>query len=191
MENQELVDHGTSKSVECFALVHQKGLLPTTIDELVPLSFVGETALQFYRARIEGMKKLTGANAQLDATYADGLQVAEMLFRVYEKLGQFVIENTADPVESGRAGGKGVPAENTLFSSVSKMAKELNVSRKRLEDAKCIARDPQYIETVLSEARKREVLPSKTKLLALIRAGYPGKTRKRRQSQTHLLQFQN
>jgi hypothetical protein len=171
-------------SVECFALVLKEKLLPATIEELVPLSFVGETALQFYKARIEGMKKLSGANLQLDETYKDGLQVAEMLFRVYEKLGLLAEENTADPAEAGSAGGKGVPAENTLFSSVSKMAKKLNVTRKRLEDAKCIARDPQFIETILDEARKREVLPSKTKLLALIRAGYPGKSKKRRRNST-------
>jgi hypothetical protein len=67
--------------------------------------------------------------------------------------------------------------ENSL-PSVSRMAKDLNVSRKRLEDAKRIARDPQYIETVLDEARKRESLPSKTKLLAVIRAGKPGRSRK-------------
>jgi len=166
-----------------YELARAKKALPTRIEDLIPLCYVGEAAVKFYRTKIQTLKDLRTANAQVDATYQDALDAAVLLFHIYEKLGNLVDEHTASPFESGRAGGKGVPAENTLFLSISKLAKTNNVSRKRLEDAKTIAMNPQYIATVVEEARKRQALPSKSKLLSVIRAGNPGRIGKRKISQ--------
>ena len=167
METQD-VEQSSSRSV---ALVRKDGRLPSTIDKLVPFCFVAEAALKAVNAKIAAMKKIEMVNAQLDATYNDAIEVARLLFHAYERLGQLVEDKTANPIDSGRAGGKAVRMDDSL-SSVSKMARELGVKRTRLEDAKSIARNPAFIETVIKEAKDRgnHTLPSKAKLLKLIRA---------------------
>jgi hypothetical protein len=166
-----------------FELARAKKALPTKIEDLIPLSYLGEAAAKFYRTKIQALKDLRIANAQVDATYQDALEAAVLLFHIYERLGNLVDQHTASPFESGRAGGKGVLAENTLFSSISKLAKAYDIGRKRLEDAKTIAMNPQYIPTVVEEARKRQALPSRSRLVSVIRAGNPGRTGKHKTSQ--------
>lgn len=167
-----------------YELARAKKALPSKIEDLIPLCYVGEAAVKFYRTKIQALKDLRTANAQVDATYQDALDAAVLLFHIYEKLGNLVDQHTASFVESGRAGGKGVPAENTLFSSISKLAKANNVGRKRLEDAKAIAMNPQYIATVVEEARKRQALPSRSRLVSVIRAGNPGRIGKHKSKKT-------
>lgn len=160
----------SAKGSKSVALVRKEGRLPRTIDKIVPFCFVVEAALKAYNAKITAMKKVEMVNTQLDATYNDAIEIARLLFLAYERLGHLVEANTANPVDSGRAGGKAVRMDDSL-PSVTKMAKELGVKRTRLEDAKSIARNPVFIETVINEAKARgnHTLPSKTKLLKLIR----------------------
>ena len=181
MGKQKSIDQGSSKPVECFALEPKKEGLPATIDDLVPYCFVVEAALKAYNAKITAIKKVSAMNSQVDATYRDAIEIARLLFRSYERLGNLVEDNTANPIDSGRAGGKAVRMDDSL-PSVTKMAKELGVKRTRLEDAKSIARNPVFIETVIAEAKARgnHTLPSKTKLLKLIRATPFGNSRKPR-----------
>jgi hypothetical protein len=165
-------------------MVRAAKALPTKIGDLIPLCFVGEAAVKFFRTKIQALKTCESLNAQVDATYQDALDAATLLFHIYEKLGNLVDQYAASPVESGRAGGKAVPSGNTLFPSISKLAKFNGVDRKRLEDAKTIAMNPQYIPTVVGDARKRHTLPSKSRLLSVIRAGAPGRIGKRKSRQT-------
>ena len=174
-------DRVSVEGSESVSLVLKEGTLPATADELVPLCLVAEAVVKAYNAKINAMKRIEAMNDQLEATYDDGLEIARLLFLAYQRLGDLVEQNTASPLQSGRAGGKAVPMENSL-PNVGKLAKRLGISRKRLEDAKTIARDPQYIDTVVDAARKQGVLPSRTKLLAVIRAGKPGKASRKRAS---------
>jgi hypothetical protein len=155
--------------------------IPSRIKEALPMVFIREGALKVYGAKLNALRNVKAADDQVNATFEDGLNAARMLFDAYIRLGELVEENTADLVVAGRAGGKGVRSENTLFSTVGKLAAVLKVSRRRLEDAKTISRNPQYIPTVV-EAKKRERLPSKSMLLSVIRAGSPGRTGKRRKA---------
>ena len=124
--------------------------MPTRIEDLIPLSFVGETAVSFFGKKLRLIKNLGKIYEQLDATYHDALQAAKCLLLVYQRLGDEVDRHTASAVESGRAGGKGIPSEKTEFMSISKLAKDHHIDRKRLEDAKKISLNPQYIDTVVS-----------------------------------------
>jgi hypothetical protein len=41
------------QAVEIFSLARAKGLLPEKLTDLVPLSFIGQAAVSFYRAKIK------------------------------------------------------------------------------------------------------------------------------------------
>jgi hypothetical protein len=158
-----------------------KDRLPSKLDKFGPLIFLGDTAVTFAKKRFERDKNFDASVAQIDASYEECLRIIDLYFRAWQRCGDLAEEKLASPSEAGKNGGrgkKGVADKNTLFNSVAKAAREAHLSRSKLEKAIKIARYPQYIDTVLVEARKRRNFPSLTKLLCVIRARPPGVRRR-------------
>ncbi|MGA2478195.1 MAG: hypothetical protein ABSG63_05530 [Spirochaetia bacterium] len=151
-----------------------KDRLPTKL--MGSLIFLGDTAVTFAKKRFERDKNFSASADQIDASYKECLRIIELYFRAWQRCGELAEEKSASPAEAGKMGGrgkKGVGDSNTLFSSVAKTARGSKLSRWKLEQAILIARNPQFIDTVLADARKREHFPSLSKLLRVIRARPP------------------
>ncbi|MGD0726408.1 MAG: hypothetical protein ABSB63_12695 [Spirochaetia bacterium] len=159
-----------------------KDRLPRKLERFGPLIFLGDTAVTFAKKRFERDKNFEASADQIDASYGECLRIIELYFRAWQRCGELAEEKRASPAEAGKMGGrgkKGVGDRNTLFSSVAKSARESKLSRWQLEQAILIARYPQYIDTVLADARKRRDFPSLTKLRHVILARPPGGVRRR------------
>ena len=159
-----------------------KDRLPSKLERFGPLIFLGDTAVTFAKKRLERDKNFDASVDQINASYEECLRVIELYFRAWQRCGELAEEKLASPTEAGKNGGrgkKGVGDNNTLFSSVAKTARGSKLSRSQLEQAILIARNPQFIDTVLADAQKRRNFPSLTKLLSVIRARPPGAVRRR------------
>ena len=75
------------EAVKIFDIIKAKGMLPTKIDELVPLMFIGDSAVKFFNEKLSLMDKL-GLDEQRKATLADGQDAGDMLLDIEVMIGK-------------------------------------------------------------------------------------------------------
>ena len=80
------------KAMEIFNIVKKNKLLPATIDELLPLSFIGSTAVTFYREKVKLMDRMNATMAQKQATLKDGQDAGELLLEIETRIGQIAMK---------------------------------------------------------------------------------------------------
>jgi hypothetical protein len=91
------------EAVELFALIKQENLLPGKVEELVPLSFIGQAAVSFYRQKIKLMDQLKMTEDQRRATLRDGQDAGEMLLDIEARIGE-LLPSKKEVAESQRKG---------------------------------------------------------------------------------------
>lgn len=151
------------KAVEVFKLAKQSNLLPAKIDELVPLSFIGQAAVSFYRQKIKLMDQLKMTEAQRKATLSDGQDAGEMLLDIETRIGELAKEEGRVPVSTSKDTGR------FEKSGKAKKAERLGIERNRFQNAQKIAANPKIVEKVKAQAKANEDIPTKTAVLAEIR----------------------
>jgi len=62
------------------------------MEDLVPLSFIGQTAVTFYRQMIKGFDQLKMTEAQRKRTLKDGQEAGEMLLDIETRIGELAKE---------------------------------------------------------------------------------------------------
>jgi hypothetical protein len=175
VDGKQLPGGGHEHAPTSTAIVPRRESVPSEVQETWAMKIMYEAAVRAYSTKLLALKDAKAAADQVDATYEDALKMAGLLFNAYARLGELVEKNTASPKDSGRLGGKGVQAEDSLLPSVLKMAQSLGKSRRFLEDMKTIHRNREFIPLVIEAATKEGRLPTRTELLALIRAGSPAR----------------
>ena len=143
------------EAMEIFELVVKENLLPETIDELVPLSFIGQAAVSFYRTQLKVMKDLNMTEAQRKVTLRDGQDAGELLLDIEKRVGELAYKEPRVPPK----GGKKEPRK----------PERLGLKRKRMESAQAIAGHPDVVEKVKKQARANEDIPTKTAVLSEIK----------------------
>ena len=143
------------EAVKIFDLVVKGNMLPTTIDKLVPLSFIGAAAVKFYQAKIKLMDQLGMKEDQRRATLADGQDAGEMLLNIEASIGGLLRQEVPD---------RGGDARHAAVSTSGVKSKD------HREAARTIARNPAAVAAVIKEARENEDIPTKTAVLNKIRA---------------------
>ncbi|MFA5397606.1 MAG: hypothetical protein WC346_16470 [Methanogenium sp.] len=158
-----------------FELAVRQGALPETIEELVPLSFMGEAAVKVYTAKIKAMKALNIAEEQRAATLADGQDAGEMLIRIEARIGEL-----CKSIESKKGLGAGRHKKNQdlqerLISdppdkSSTKKAKlkEKKINLTRARNAEIISDHPEAIEEAIARAREDEDIPTRSDVINII-----------------------
>ena len=149
-----------------FQLVKKNNLLPTTVDDLVPLSFIGQSAVTFYRQKIKLMDQLKMTEAQRKATLSDGQDAGEMLLDIETRIGEIASkeERAAVPVHRGEDGRlRSKPSGKPLKHE------RLGMAEKKMQQAQKIAQNPKIVEKVKAQAKANEDIPTKTAVLAEIR----------------------
>jgi hypothetical protein len=146
-------------AVEIFELVIREKLLPATIDKLVPLSFIGQKAVNYYRDKIKLMDQLEMTEEQRKATLKDGQQAGELLLDIEARIGELYSK---------------VPrrAKTTPMSSKTKLEEfsgaRQTAKRKRFERAEKIYKNPAIVERVKKKAKEIDDIPTKGAVLSEI-----------------------
>ena len=85
-----------------FEVALHTGQLPEKIEELVPLRFMGQSAVEFYRSKLKAQTGLNMAQDQRAQTLADGQDAGKMLLAIEAQIGEML---RTLPRGKGRAGG--------------------------------------------------------------------------------------
>ena len=129
------------EAMEVFELVRKGETLPDVIQALVPISFIGQKAVTFYREKIKLMNQLGVAEEQKKITLADGQDAGRMLLDIEAKIGELL-----PPVEDIRRaignGQKGIPVDSTERGTIE-YPKELNLHKRHM--ARAIANHPEAV----------------------------------------------
>jgi hypothetical protein len=137
-----------------FDLIVQEGKLPTTMEKLVPMSFIGAAAVKFYQAKVKLMDQLGVSEEQRKATLADGQDAGRMLLDIEARIGELY---AAVPRKT-KDGSSTAYKEAVGGDSHSK-------EHKRAEKSQAIHRNPAAVATVIKEAEENEDIPTKTAVL--------------------------
>ncbi|MBM3243200.1 hypothetical protein FJZ31_43625 [Candidatus Poribacteria bacterium] len=155
------------EAVEIFKLVKTTGNLPQKLDDLVPLSFIGQAAVSFYRQKIKLMDQLKITEAQRKATLRDGQDAGEMLLDIETRIGELAEkeQRATTPLrrdERGRVAGhepSGRPPKH----------ERLGIPENRMRQSQAIAQHPDIVEKVKTQARENEDIPTRTAVINEIR----------------------
>lgn len=155
------------EAMEIFKIVKAKGMLPAKLDDLVPLSFIGQTAVTFYRQMIKGFDQLKMTEAQRKRTLKDGQEAGEMLLDIEIRIGELAEKEirATTPLrrdERGRVAGhdsSGKPPKH----------ERLGMSEPRMRQSQAIAKHPEIVEKVKAQARENEDIPTRTAVVNEIR----------------------
>jgi len=152
---------GENEAMEIFKLVKQGKRLPAKMDELVPLSFIGQTAVSFYRQKIKLMDQLNMTEEQRKATLADGQDAGEMLLDIESRIGELVEKEP--PAQAKSDGTRFLP------SGKRRKDKRLGIDNKRMYQAQTIHKHPEVVERVKAKAKENEDIPTKTAVMSEIK----------------------
>jgi hypothetical protein len=155
------------QAVEMFKLIKTQGGLPTKIDDLVPISFIGQAAVKFYQTKIKLMDQLGMTEAQRKATLRDGQDAGEMLLDIEARIGELAEQEervapivVRDPTGKHQAGS--VPSGQPLKHE------RLGLTATGMRHAQTIHRNPIIVAKIKAQARENEDIPTKTAVLNAI-----------------------
>lgn len=152
------------EAMELFKIVKSNNLLPAKIDGLIPLSFIGKAAVGYYRDLISHMDELGMTEEQRKATLRDGQDAGELLLDIEARIGEIAEREPvarSTPIGGGRGGFR--PSGKPL------KPERLGLTKKKMEQAQKIHKNPEVVERVKAMARENEDIPTKTAVLAEIR----------------------
>jgi hypothetical protein len=149
------------EAMEIFKLMKQRGGLPAKLNDLVPLSFIGQAAVSFYRSKIKLMDQLNMTEAQRKATLRDGQDAGEMLLDIETRIGELYEKAP----EAERPGRPSVHPGTTK----KEMAPKGTAINQRFKHSRMIARNPEIVEKVKAQARENEDIPTRTAVINEIR----------------------
>lgn len=159
----------SEKAVEIFALARQGGMLPVKLEDLVPLCFIGQAAVDFYKGKIKLMDQLKMTEEQRKATLRDGQQAGEMLLDIEGRIGELAsAENKSKPKPSIVPAGEGRNYRTRRGSEPSGQPpkhERLGLPEKRMKQAQTISKHPEVVARVKAQAKKNEDIPTRTAVL--------------------------
>lgn len=156
------------QAVEIFKLAKAGNMLPEKLEDLVPLSFIGQAAVSFYRAKIKAMDQLKMTEEQRKATLRDGQDAGEMLLDIEVRIGELAAkEPQVQPIILTAVGTKGAIAVKP--SGKPPKHERLGLpSVRRMQQAETLAKHPEVVAKVKAQARANEDIPTRTATLAQI-----------------------
>lgn len=154
------------RAMEIFEIVRQQNLLPEKIEELVPLSFIGDSAVRFYCEKVRLLDKLQATQEQRKATLKDGQGAGEMLLEIEAKIGEIALkESRVRPLPHIKGEGPGSKPSGELPKH-----ERLGMKHgKQVADAQNISQHPEAVRHIIKKAKENEDIPTKTAVLTEIK----------------------
>jgi len=162
---------GEEAAMEIFQIVKKNKLLPTKLEDLLPLSYIGQAAVSFHREKIKLMKSLDMSEAQRKATLKDGQDAGEMLLNIEARIGELIISERVR-VDDGQP-GKPRDKNGRMKAYLPK-----GINKTRSHQSQQIAKNPKIVEKIKAKAKANEDIPTKTAVLSEIKFENEKKRRK-------------
>lgn len=151
------------EAMEIFKLMKQRGGLPQKLNDLVPLSFIGQAAVSFYRSKIKLMDQLKMTEAQRKATLRDGQDAGEMLLDIETRIGELALKEPAILAPDRPKGRGRAPSGQPLKHE------RIGISEHRMKQSEAISKHPEIVEKVKAQARENEDIPTRTAVITEIK----------------------
>jgi hypothetical protein len=164
-----------------FEIAVQSKKLPKTIDKLVPLSFIGATAVEYYKNQIKLFDNLKMTDEQKRKTLKDGQDAGVMLLEIEKRIGE--ISETMPSLKKGELEKEAeffhMKGKSASTKSRTIKAKKLGLKNKsQLKIAQTIKNHPATVKRVIKEAIANDDIPTKTAVVNKIRFEREKKRRK-------------
>jgi len=139
---------------------YEPGFLDRPLAELVPLRFLGEVAVDAYKALIKRIDNIPMAQEEREAKLKDGQDAGKALLSIEGKIGelqQFLARTSGER----SANGKNILKPGEL--------EKANLTIKQAFISRQIADHPEEVEEVIKEAEENDDIPTKTAVLNKIK----------------------
>lgn len=153
------------RAMEIFKVVIKNKMLPSKIEEVVPLKFIGQAAVGFYREKLKMMDSFPDPDEimrkQRDSTLSDAQEAGDLLLDIETKIGNWALKEE-------QARSKGLPGGGAAPSGSPPKHERLGLTRSQMKTAEKIAKNPKAVEKVKKQARVDGDIPSKGAVVATV-----------------------
>lgn len=149
-----------------FELALKTKQLPTKIDELVPLSFIGATAVKFYKDKIKLFDNLGISEDQRVKTLKDGQDAGILLLEIERRIGELLPEDSNKERDKKRSR---LPQGNARQYGTGVKGLPDGIDSIKASKARQIKNHPKEVEETIQEAIDNDDIPTKTAVLNKIR----------------------
>jgi len=179
------------QAIEVFDLVIKNNLLPTKIEDLGTMSFIGTQAVKFYQAAIKNFN-LSMSDEQRKKILKDGQNAGNMLLDIELQIGKIAAEekqaNSVPVHKGGRPGDKsfkgskpsGQPPKHERLGLKEKHMRDAQLLYKEHEKAKAENRESP-VDKIRKQAAEAEDIPTKT--AAVIEVRYQKEKARRKEAE--------
>lgn len=130
----------------------QPNFLQLPLEKLIPISFIGDSAVAAYRTLVGQLKRSDKLDEQNRSTLKDGQNAGKMQLYIQAAIGERLIEDRPD------ATGKGMTNKDRQRAASTGSP----MSRHQRLIARTIAKHPEAIEKTIREAEENDDIPTKT-----------------------------
>lgn len=135
----------------------EPNFLDRPLDELLPIQFIGEAAVNAYQGLVKRLDGLPLADKQKKAILNDGQCAGKALLMIVARIGE-LFDSAPDAARPGR------PAKRPGLTKKD-IAPKGSKERRQMEHAQSIATHPKEVKEVIKEAEENEDIPTKTAVL--------------------------
>jgi len=140
--------------------------LPDRIEDLLPLRFIGEKAVRFYKDKVDLIDKLEMSKEQRDETLLDGQDAGKALLMIEGKIGELYTKTPA-AYPATRQKEQLDPGVGSIKGR-RRTFEDQGIGRADAWRAKEIHKHPEVVEEVIQEAEKEKDIPTKGAVLRKI-----------------------
>ena len=149
------------------SIVTTSNNLPTTIEDLAGFVLIGREKLVAVRAEIRAIDKLNIAESVRQQKRDEAQMLSEALLDAEVKIGELLKKIPKDP------GGRPAKTQDTAVHSFEKpkheVVESLGFTTKQANRFETLANHPDIVEQVKAEARENEDIPTRSRVLQLVK----------------------
>jgi len=142
----------------------EPNFLDRPLEELLPMRFMGEIAVNAYQGLIKRLDNLPLAQEEKEAKLKDGQDAGKALLTIEAKIGELSYHIPKASSKIIERDEKGQIRKSSLPSELRKHEK-LKMTKTQMSKAQTIASHPQEVAEVIKEAEENEDIPTKTAVL--------------------------
>lgn len=137
----------------------EPNFLDRPLEELLPMRFMGEVAVNAYQGLIKRLDDLPLAQEEKEAKLRDGQDAGKALLMIEAKIGDL---SKKEPQIQAPMKGRPIGA---VPSGLPLKHERLGMTASQMRKAQAIASHPEEVEEVIKEAEENEDIPTKTAVL--------------------------
>jgi len=141
----------------------QPDFLERPLEELLPMRFMGEVAVNAYRGLIKRLDDLPLSIEEKESRLRDGQDAGKALLAIETRIGE-LLPSVEEVQRTGKGGSRRQP-DGSLRRGGSQRVLPEGIKTHQAQRARAIASHPKEVEEVIKEAEENEDIPTKTAVL--------------------------